>query len=497
MERQTEYDILKFVENQGRCYVSSDCMRGVLLPVHLKYHPRIPAETLLGWMEQILRELGKFHRCRGTPGYQYVNPFSMILGEDGRIHYLDLSSSRQQELLKKLQRRGIRESFLMPDNQYYQRATVEDDIYGAGRTFQYILAAADPVPPFGRGTRRKIRKTVCRCLKQTPEPDGDRRQLKDVREIADQLPRLRQRKKNAVRRSTGILTVVLAAAVVFYAGTRILPGGHSQSDEADSSRVQAAEPEQVQPDDLKFDMAMLYFLNLQDYTRSGELFREIPDNPMAERFAKLSVYLDEPATPDEQELADMLADMERDVPDQEDERYYLGIMKGYSLLEDDSLKKLCIPAGEHLLSLNHWDREEPDHKMEKSVRWQMADAYESAGSLENAEQQYRCLLNLEEENSVKEQIYLRLSQLGEESGNQEDAWKMCREGIEALPDSRLLRIRYMRMQCASPDTDRQICTQTIRTCLSEIPAIAEEPEFLKLRQEYGIRIEGEEVWIEG
>ena len=28
MEQQTEYDILKLVENQGRCYVSSDCMPG-------------------------------------------------------------------------------------------------------------------------------------------------------------------------------------------------------------------------------------------------------------------------------------------------------------------------------------------------------------------------------------------------------------------------------------------------------------------------------------
>ena len=31
MEHQTEYDILKLVENQGRCYVSSDCMPGMLL----------------------------------------------------------------------------------------------------------------------------------------------------------------------------------------------------------------------------------------------------------------------------------------------------------------------------------------------------------------------------------------------------------------------------------------------------------------------------------
>ena len=67
MEHQTEYDILKLVENQGRCYVSSDCMPGMLLATCLKYRPSLPRDQLLAWMRQILQELEKFHRCRGNP----------------------------------------------------------------------------------------------------------------------------------------------------------------------------------------------------------------------------------------------------------------------------------------------------------------------------------------------------------------------------------------------------------------------------------------------
>ena len=51
------------------------------------------------------------------------------------------------------------------------------------------------------------------------------------------------------------------------------------------------------------------------------------------------------------------------------------------------------------------------------------------------------------------------------------------------------------MQCANPETDRQICAQTIQEFLQEIPEIAEEPEFIKLKEEYEIKVEGEEVWV--
>ena len=47
MEHQTEYDILKLVENQGRCYVSSDCMPGMLLATCLKYRPSLPRDHSL------------------------------------------------------------------------------------------------------------------------------------------------------------------------------------------------------------------------------------------------------------------------------------------------------------------------------------------------------------------------------------------------------------------------------------------------------------------
>ena len=45
-----------------------------------------------------------------------------------------------------MQRRDIREYFLPPDEKYYQHASKELDMYGLGKTFQYILASVEAEP---------------------------------------------------------------------------------------------------------------------------------------------------------------------------------------------------------------------------------------------------------------------------------------------------------------------------------------------------------------
>ena len=98
MQEQTEYEVWKLVENQGRCYASTDCVGGVTLAAYLKHHPVVPQELLLRWMKEIPRELEKFHRCRGNPCFQYVNPFSIIIGPEGTVHLLNLESGKQKEV---------------------------------------------------------------------------------------------------------------------------------------------------------------------------------------------------------------------------------------------------------------------------------------------------------------------------------------------------------------------------------------------------------------
>lgn len=508
MEQQAEYDVLKLVENQGRCYVSSDCVAGTPLAVWLKYHPTLPREQLTGWMRQILSELDRFHRCRGNPCYQYVNPYSMIVGEDGRIHLMDLGSPQQQDFRKKLQRRSIRESFLMPDNQYYQRADLADDIYGIGRTFQYMLAAAETSPPIRGAQKKRLRKIIFRCLSQTPDQEAggrSKKQYQSIQTISDQFPKDRQKKPGGRKKVCLAAAVVLCAALsaallgreIFFAD----PAGTAEAKEKENKDGEAKEQEVREREDqeLKFDMAMLCFLELEDYEKSREYFGELREEaPLAASFERLSGFMLQ-QRPDAAQLTQLLEEIGRQVRDRQDSRCELALLRGYSLLEPEEERAEAsgqiISLGEHVLSLADWKEEDEGHEKEKSVRWQLADAYRAQEETEDAAAQYRELLELEEEDGMREQLYSTLAVLFDENEQAEEAWEVCLQGIRDLPESRLLRIQYIRMQCASPGTDRQICAQTVRTYLDEIPEIADEPEFQKLKEEYGIKVEGEQVWV--
>ena len=83
MEEKRNYEILKFVMHGDKCYMSTDIMKGKPLIVWLKYHAHITKEQFYEWARQIIADLDHFHRCRGNPCYQYVNPYSIILAEDG------------------------------------------------------------------------------------------------------------------------------------------------------------------------------------------------------------------------------------------------------------------------------------------------------------------------------------------------------------------------------------------------------------------------------
>ena len=58
------------------------------------------------------KHLSQFHKCRGNPCYQYVNPYSVIVSEEREIYFLDMGAVSNEEELQNMQRRVVREYFL-------------------------------------------------------------------------------------------------------------------------------------------------------------------------------------------------------------------------------------------------------------------------------------------------------------------------------------------------------------------------------------------------
>ena len=138
--------------------------------------------------------------------------------------------------------------------------------------------------------------------------------------------------------------------------------------------------------------------------------------------------------------------------------------------------------------------EKPEERLVKECTSYMASAAETARDRDKALEMYTDMLEWEEE-SMKEDIYQKLVKIQGEKGLKDQALEICRKGAEELKDSKQLRILYMRMQCSDSDISREICAQTVKEYLNQIPEIKEETEFQKLAQEYGIVMEGENVWV--
>lgn len=357
MEEKRNYEILKFVMHGDKCYISTDIVNGKPLIVWLKYHAHITKEQFYEWARQIIADLDHFHRCRGNPCYQYVNPYSVIVGEDGKVYLLDLASKEQEDMMHLMQRRYVRENFLSPENQYYQKSEEKEDIYGFGKTIQYVLSSVELEPKFKFLESVRIQKMITRCL----DKQGKKRYRK-LSDLSGQFTLAEKRNGNKKIMYAMIALAVIGLLVLSrnriascISGQSRRQGGQDMK-LADTERKEGAEEqvylEQLQESEeqweaereelqdesnkreqeLLYDLAFVYFSQMKDYEVCSRYLEEMKE---PDAFAKDMVRLcgmmsradgeeknTEKRTVDEEESIEMLLErMRQEIPDEEDERY--------------------------------------------------------------------------------------------------------------------------------------------------------------------------------
>ena len=357
MEEKRNYEILKFVMHGDKCYMSTDIVKGKPLIVWLKYHAHITKEQFYEWARQIIADLDHFHRCRGNPCYQYVNPYSVIVGEDRKVYLLDLASKEQEDMMHLMQRRYVRENFLSPENQYYQKSEEKEDIYGFGKMIQYVLSSVELEPELKFLESVRIQKIITRCL----DKQGKKRYQK-LSDLSGQFSL--SEKRNGSKKIMYVMIALAVIGLLVLSGNRIVSCISGQSRRqggqdtklADTERKEdmKAQAYQEQFQELKeqweterkelqnesskreqellYDLAFVYFSQMKDYEVCSRYLEEMKE---PDAFAKDMVRLcgmmsradgeddnTEKRTEDEEESVEMLLErMRQEIPDEEDERY--------------------------------------------------------------------------------------------------------------------------------------------------------------------------------
>lgn len=515
MAVKEEYDVLRLIEHNQVCYISSEYVRGVPLPRWIKYHPCVEKGELFRMISDIVKQLSQIHRCRGNPCYRYVNPYSIIVSEEGQIGFLDINAESNNEQLRIMQRRTVRKHFLPPEEPYYQRASVELDIYGFGRTLQYLLSETELEPPLSRSEEAKFQKIISRSLNR-----HSKRTFQNVSEIQRMIPKYRQLKKEAGGEKrlghavvtgmaiAGIAGIALGGGVVVVKSINTVAKQPVQEKDLREERGQTVDKKDepggsYSPDSksegkkeelLNMELGTVYFLELKNYEKSREYFRSVEDNALAEHMAVIAeCFAGDHAQ--EERLRQVLSDAETELKEQDEKQigekrsYYRCILKGYTILEESDDFRNLLRIGK--ICLQDGSKDET-----AELLGYMAFACEGLGEMREAVSMHEEQLKYEEDETVREEVYKKAADLLVQLGESGQAQEMLRAGIEEMKDSTELRTVYAAVLLGDSDMERDLCIQNIQEQLNELPELGETEEFKKLMRQYGINLEGGKAWQE-
>ena len=108
------YEVLKFVEYGGYCRRSMDCVHGMLLIDRMKNEAVVDKAVLFGWFRKMAVCAEQYERCGEGQNYKYLNPYGIVLSDEGEVLFLDTESRENAEVMKQMQKRAVRSHFIRP-----------------------------------------------------------------------------------------------------------------------------------------------------------------------------------------------------------------------------------------------------------------------------------------------------------------------------------------------------------------------------------------------
>ncbi|MEF9942316.1 MAG: hypothetical protein RR920_08560 [Lachnospiraceae bacterium] len=498
MQDSKEYEIIKLIDHGSICHISLDCVKGKSLMLWLQEHPYLEKRQLFDWIQGISRQLEQFHRGKTKPCYQYVNPYSLLVTEAETLAFLAMNAPSNEILKKTMNRRSIRLCFCPPSQVNYIKPSVANDIYGLGKTIQFLLFKSEVDPPLTKREEYTYQKIIYKCLRQDSKYN-----YQNVKEILKEYPKFKEQKHNK-KKKFFILGALCLLIGVFILGRFRFKEQHSINNPIkETTKELSVEQKKVEKqvqlkevESLKMQLGFLYFLKLEDYIKSKTYFQQIAlSNTIAEYYVQVLDYLIQPQGKSEEAMLLLLKKIESDAPTKERLIHYHSLVKVYASIDSAKAKEELIRVAESYIGSPYRKESEMNQVAEPEIRYYLAMAYEEKGDTDKAITQYELLQSLENSKESKESIYLHLVKLYEEEQVMDQAWEHCKEGIKEYPHSIELKLQYVRMQCRTATVERSVCAETLKQYIKESPELQEHSEFKKLQQEYNIQVEGEEVWV--
>lgn len=515
MSNEQGYDVLRLIEHNQSCYISSEYVNGRTLIRYIREEQTMEKEQLFTWMQKMAGMLGCVHKCRGAPCYQYVNPLSIIVSEEQELYFLDLQSPSNENMRLRMQKRDIREHFLPEEAAYYQQASVELDIYGLARTWQYVLAETEITPELTKKEIIKLEKIISRCLDwQSKKASQSAQEIKRMIPSYKNEEKEIEEKKN-YRKPLCVMAAVVVAILVMQnvfaedASSTAAKTATANQDQGEAATTATTPAENESPGEAttpaenespgestptnpqtERELGSLYFLELEDYEKSRKHFEAAGkgtdrEAKLAAALASVAAALSEEPLPQEQ-LLSYLEEASLSVEGKEDAIYYRCILKGYTYLETEEAREALIRLGTQYRALGEKEG------VEEVTQW-MARAYEQNEKKYEAARLYEELLAVEGKKAEKEELYRKVTELYLADEKVEEGMRTIRAGTSEYPEAMGLQVLKLRGICKEKENNRGAIKIAFQRTVKEHPAIRKNEDFKKVLQEQGFLLKGERI----
>ena len=200
------YEVLKFVEYGGYCRRSMDCVHGMLLIDRMKNEAVVDKAVLFGWFRKMAVCAEQYERCGEGQNYKYLNPYGIVLSDEGEVLFLDTESRENAEVMKQMQKRAVRSHFIRPVYEMDTCGSREPDLFGYGNTLRFMLAYMKVVPALTKREEIRLFRICGKCIGET------RKKYSSFLQVLKELPTVRNKTEKTDKKRVGVWSGIAAGA---------------------------------------------------------------------------------------------------------------------------------------------------------------------------------------------------------------------------------------------------------------------------------------------
>lgn len=382
MLEKKEYAVVRFFQQGGKCYKIDDVTEGSNLLQIMKGEEEISKRELFAWFASLWEQLNYYHKCVNR-GYGYVNPYAVIINEEGKVSLLDIDSKENNELLKRMQKKNFRTLFVREGENTGQNSKPGDDYFGFGKLLLFMMEKGKFKTHFSKYERIKLNRLIEKCI------HNEKRDKLILERIPEELMRMSGR---GVWKGWN-MKIIMAGFIVI-GGLGITIGLNHQSIRKANGVSQIEVKESAEADSkvlydeaegerLSLELSMLYYTELGDVVAAREMLSQVKgESKITEIYLQILDYIQTGNNLDEDRWYEIWQELKGEwerLGVQNKLWYKMPVLEACRLRNTKESWSIVCEIGENIRENRTWNGMEEHPEKETSILNYLREAYEAVG----------------------------------------------------------------------------------------------------------------------